>query len=155
MRKYCNKITIFFLPNTIKATTLFRQKETTHKTWLVCDSIIGKFSLLRVHGHFTKSLYNFPVMLFLFQLHVVPSSFFMWHRHHVVHQLSYLLFGMQFQSQGQNKPFSFLRGKLDTKNVIFIVILYYHIKCYDFMEYRYLLKNKIKIKNVATFYHNS
>ena len=113
MRKYCNQITIFFLLNTIKTTTLFRQKETTHKTWVVFYSIIGKFSLLRVHGHFTKkplqlpwcySRFNCMLCHLRFLCDIVTMS-----------SISYLTCCLvcNFKVRDRKESFSFFAGKLE------------------------------------------
>ena len=109
------KPTIFLFQSTIKTTTLFRQKETSHKTWLVFlyNREVFFFSLSYMHCRFTKQCYFNVVghficlvchLRFLCDI-ITMSSISQFH-----------VFCMRFQSQGQLKVILLLRGKRCTWN---------------------------------------
>ena len=105
------KPTIFLFSSTIKTTTLFRQKETSHKTWLVFlyNREVFFFSsrtcIVVSPSNATSMLLviSFALLCAIFVFYVTSSPCRPSAKFHV--------FCMQFQSQGQLKVILLLRGK--------------------------------------------
>ena len=116
------KPTIFLFQSTIKTTTLFRQKETSHKTWLVFlyNREVFFFSsrtcIVVSPSNATSMLLVISFALCaIFVFYVTSSPCRPSAKFHV--------FCMQFQSQGQLKVILLLRGKRCALEIAIITII--------------------------------